>query len=132
MAGQARACSNEHRGDTHMHTHTRTHAHSTMKPFPELSFCLQAGIDPMYQYSLAYFASLFSHKPCMVLLLCLQAGIDPMYQYSLAYFASLFSQCISAAPPSEDLPTRLNSLLNYITEFMYKMVGTRRGVRICV
>jgi len=50
------------------------------------------------------------------------AGIDPMYQYSLSYFASLFNQCISAAAPSSDLPTRLESLLNYITEFMYKMV----------
>jgi len=46
-----------------------------------------------------------------------------MYQYSLSYFASLFNQCITDAAPSEDLPTRLNSLLNYITEFMYKMVG---------
>eukprot|EP00983_Pelagomonas_calceolata_P047473 1140658-Pelagomonas_calceolata.AAC.2 len=55
------------------------------------------------------------------------AGIDPMYQYSLSYFASLFNQCISAAAPSSDLPTRLESLLNYITEFMYKMVSAVEG-----
>lgn len=45
-----------------------------------------------------------------------------MYQYSLSYFTSLFNQCIAAAAPSDDLPTRLSSLLTYITEFMYKMV----------
>lgn len=47
-----------------------------------------------------------------------------MYQYSLSYFTSLFNHCITAAAPSDDLPTRLESLLSYITEFMYKMVSS--------
>ena len=45
-----------------------------------------------------------------------------MYQYSLSYFTKLFNTCIDTAAKSDDLPTRLNNLMLFTTEFMYKMV----------
>ncbi|CAG9464970.1 unnamed protein product [Pedinophyceae sp. YPF-701] len=50
------------------------------------------------------------------------AQIDPMYQYSLAYFSQLFNQCIDSSEKSDDLQTRLNSLMTYTTQFMYATV----------
>jgi dynein heavy chain len=40
-----------------------------------------------------------------------QAVMDPMYQYSLSYFAKLFNHCVDTAQSSDDLPTRLRTLL---------------------
>lgn len=47
------------------------------------------------------------------------AAIDPMYQYSLVYFISLFLRSIEAAPRSKDVPTRLHSLKDHFTFFLY-------------
>ena len=47
------------------------------------------------------------------------AAIDPMYQYSLVYFISLFLRSIEAAPRSKDVPTRLQSLKDHFTFFLY-------------
>lgn len=47
------------------------------------------------------------------------ASIDPMYQYSLVYFISLFLRSIEAAPKSKDVPTRLQSLKDHFTYFLY-------------
>ena len=48
--------------------------------------------------------------------------IDPMYQYSLDYFIQIFNHCIKSSPKSIDLPTRLRTLLDFITEFVYTTV----------
>ncbi|DBA83803.1 TPA: hypothetical protein ACH3X1_006326, partial [Trebouxia sp. C0004] len=48
--------------------------------------------------------------------------IDPMYQYSLEYFIQVFNHCIKTSPKSIDLPTRLRTLLDVITEFVYTTV----------
>jgi dynein heavy chain len=50
------------------------------------------------------------------------ALIDPMYQFSLAYFAQLYNRCIDLAPKSDDLPTRLHSLIDYLTLATYTNV----------
>ena len=49
--------------------------------------------------------------------------IDPMYQYSLSYFIQVFNQCIKTSPKSIDLATRLRTLLDVITEFVYTTVS---------
>ncbi len=49
--------------------------------------------------------------------------IDPMYQYSLGYFIQVFNHCIKTSPKSIDLPTRLRTLLDVITEFVYTTVS---------
>eukprot|EP00958_Prasinococcus_capsulatus_P007761 scaffold712_cov404-Prasinococcus_capsulatus_cf.AAC.19 len=49
--------------------------------------------------------------------------IGSMYQYSLAYFTLLFNQCIESSQKSEILEERLDILKNYITEFVYQVVG---------
>jgi len=41
--------------------------------------------------------------------------VDPMYQYSLAWYLSFFGLCIDQTPPSDDLPTRLSSLIDTAT-----------------
>ena len=75
---------------------------------------------------LAYSTKLFAPNTNLTLVspthLVRQALVDPMYQYSLAYFTKLFNHCIDAAEPSDELPTRLANLINFTTEFMYKMV----------
>lgn len=56
-----------------------------------------------------------------VLFFCVvdMATIDPMYQYSLVYFISLFLRSIEAAPKSKDVPTRLQSLKEHFTYFLF-------------
>lgn len=43
-------------------------------------------------------------------------------QYSLSYFTQLFNYCLEASAPSDDLTVRLETLLNFTTEFMYRTV----------
>jgi dynein heavy chain len=50
------------------------------------------------------------------------AEMDPMYQYSLEYFKKLYNYCIDVSTKSDDLATRLDILINFITDFMYKNV----------
>ena len=50
------------------------------------------------------------------------AQMDPMYQYSLEYFKKLYNYCIDVSEKSDDLQTRLDILIAYITDFMYKNV----------
>ncbi|KAK9815239.1 hypothetical protein WJX72_000483 [[Myrmecia] bisecta] len=50
------------------------------------------------------------------------ALVDPMYQYSLSYFIQLFNHCIAVSDKSDHLPTRLQTLMDHITLFMYNMV----------
>ncbi len=45
--------------------------------------------------------------------------IDPMYQYSLAYYNMLFKRCIADSDKSNDLETRLNSIIDYTTLNVY-------------
>lgn len=45
--------------------------------------------------------------------------IDPMYQYSLDWFRSLFVQSIRLADPSENIQTRIQSLNEYFTYYIY-------------
>jgi len=52
--------------------------------------------------------------------------IDPMYQFSLAYFTRLYDLCIDEAERSEDLPTRLRNLIEYMTETVY--INVCRGL----
>lgn len=42
-----------------------------------------------------------------------------MYQYSLAYFTDLFNRCIDNSEKSDDLETRLETLRNNITYWVY-------------
>lgn len=49
--------------------------------------------------------------------------IDPMYQYSLEYFIQVFNQCVKSSPKSLDLPTRLRTLIDFTTEFVFTTVG---------
>ena len=51
--------------------------------------------------------------------------IDPMYQYSLDYFIQVFNHCIKSSPKSMDLPTRLRTLLDFTTHFVYTTVSIR-------
>lgn len=50
-------------------------------------------------------------------------SVDPMYQYSLSFFKSLFVNCIAAAPKSDDIQERLNSLITLITYRTYSSVS---------
>ena len=45
--------------------------------------------------------------------------INSMYQYSLVYFVNVFEVIMEKSEPSEDLPTRLATLIEYSTEFLY-------------
>lgn len=47
------------------------------------------------------------------------ASIDPMYQYSLAFFQKLFCKCIVDCPKSDDMDTRISSLVTYQTYAIY-------------
>jgi len=46
-------------------------------------------------------------------------NVDPMYQYSLAFFMKLFNICLQTSEKSDDLQTRLDSLMNFTTQYMY-------------
>jgi dynein heavy chain len=48
--------------------------------------------------------------------------MDPMYQYSLEYFKRLFNYCIEVSEKSEDLDKRLNTIMAFVTLFMYSNV----------
>ena len=48
--------------------------------------------------------------------------LDPMYQYSLEYFVQVFNQCVKSSLKNIDLPTRLRTLTDYITEFVFTTV----------
>ncbi|KAK3243833.1 hypothetical protein CYMTET_46533 [Cymbomonas tetramitiformis] len=48
--------------------------------------------------------------------------IDPMYQFSLSYFVMLFNKCIDLSEPSEVLEERLDILLTFTTEYVYRNV----------
>jgi len=50
------------------------------------------------------------------------ALIDPMYQYSLDYFVKFFNQCIIKAPPSPEVPRRVQNLLDTIVEGFFNNV----------
>eukprot|EP00163_Fabomonas_tropica_P031149 TRINITY_DN730_c1_g1_i7.p1 TRINITY_DN730_c1_g1~~TRINITY_DN730_c1_g1_i7.p1 ORF type:complete len:4213 (+),score=1156.03 TRINITY_DN730_c1_g1_i7:1002-12641(+) len=50
------------------------------------------------------------------------ANIDPMYQYSLEYFKNLFNLVLEVAEKSEDLETRLKTLITDSTSATYKNV----------
>jgi dynein heavy chain, axonemal len=47
------------------------------------------------------------------------ATIDPMYQYSLSWFRNLFVQAIRSAEPSEDIDTRIKTLNDFFTYYVY-------------
>ena len=49
--------------------------------------------------------------------------LDPMYQYSLSYFSSLFEYCLEVSEKSEVLEERLETLLDYISYFVYLTVS---------
>ena len=51
------------------------------------------------------------------------AEVDPMYQYSLKYFQQLFNLCIENSPKSNDLNTRLKTLINNCTNSVYTNVA---------
>ena len=48
--------------------------------------------------------------------------LDPMYQYSLEYFKQLFNYCIEVSEKSDDLATRLQTVIDYVTYFVYLTV----------
>ena len=50
------------------------------------------------------------------------AGVDPMYNYSLVYFNVMFSSILEQAAKSDDLPVRLQNLISFSTDFVYKAV----------
>ncbi|KAF4654403.1 hypothetical protein FOL47_009992, partial [Perkinsus chesapeaki] len=50
------------------------------------------------------------------------ANIDPMYQFSLFYFVRMFMYTIHNAEKSDDLDTRLKTLITDITEYVFKLV----------
>ena len=58
--------------------------------------------------------------------------IDPMYQYSLDYFIQVFNQCVKASPKSIDLPTRLRTLIDYITQFVFTTVRMCPFQHLCL
>jgi len=49
--------------------------------------------------------------------------LDPMYQYSLSYFQQLFNYCIDVSDKSDNLQTRLRTLVDYISYFVYLQVS---------
>merc|ERR1719375_2080941 len=50
------------------------------------------------------------------------ARIDPMYQYSLEYFTQLFEICIDKSDKATQLQTRLNNILEFQTNFIFRNV----------
>ena len=46
-------------------------------------------------------------------------NVEPTYQYALNWFNNLFTRCILEAEPSDDLETRLKSLIDYFTYALY-------------
>eukprot|EP00741_Cyanophora_paradoxa_P000409 tig00000404_g400.t1 len=50
------------------------------------------------------------------------ALIDPMYQFSLTYFIKLFDICLALSPKADDLPARLQSLIDTITVNVFNNV----------
>ena len=50
------------------------------------------------------------------------AGIDTMYQYSLSYVKKIFNDTIIQSPKSDDLNTRLSTLIKNITTSLYKNI----------
>eukprot|EP01018_Ginkgo_biloba_P018810 Gb_18327 [translate_table: standard] len=50
----------------------------------------------------------------------LDPALEPVLQkqYSLAFFCQLFNHCIDVCEPAEDLETRLEVLISFITEFI--------------
>jgi dynein heavy chain len=51
------------------------------------------------------------------------ALVSPMYQFSLAYFSRLFKTCVESSEQSEDVPTRLQILNDYTTDFVFRSVS---------
>ena len=49
--------------------------------------------------------------------------VDSMYQYSLAYFKNLFNLCIRESDKSDDLPTRLASIIEFSTKNIYTNIA---------
>lgn len=54
------------------------------------------------------------------------ALISPMYQFSLSYFIRLFAYCTEKSEKSDDVPTRLQLLSDFVTKFIYNNV--QRGL----
>ena len=50
------------------------------------------------------------------------AQVDPMYQHSLTYFGRLFNHCLDSSPPGRDLHSRLESLLKFTTDYIFRTV----------
>jgi dynein heavy chain, axonemal len=50
------------------------------------------------------------------------SGIDPMYQYSLQYYQILIDRCIDGSEASDNLPQRLDSLINYTTATVFENI----------
>lgn len=83
----------------------------------------------MSLYSIHFCAEIWTSKthliPCAghvsLLFFCVMdmATIDPMYQYSLSYFTHLFLRSINDSPKSKDVPTRLDSLQEHFSYFLY-------------
>lgn len=57
--------------------------------------------------------------------------IDPMYQYSLEYFIRVFNHCVKNSPKSIDLPTRLRTLIDFTTEFVFTTVRAGLPSHLC-
>lgn len=54
------------------------------------------------------------------------ALISPMYQFSLTYFIRLFAYCTEKSETSDDVPTRLALLSDFVTKFIFNNV--QRGL----
>eukprot|EP00762_Andalucia_godoyi_P000666 ANDGO_05308.mRNA.1 Dynein-1-beta heavy chain len=50
------------------------------------------------------------------------SSVDPMYQNSLPYFANLFQLCLRNSEKSTELPVRIDTLLKYSVEYVYRNV----------
>ena len=65
------------------------------------------------------------YAPCgayvSVLFFCISdlAALDPMYQYSLPWFVDLFVAAMRAAPPADDVPTRLRHIHDAVTYSLF-------------
>ena len=49
--------------------------------------------------------------------------VDPMYQFSLKYYQDIFTLTVQNSEPSDDLPTRLRTLLKECTAAVYRNVA---------
>ena len=58
------------------------------------------------------------------------ALIDPMYEFSLKYFKMLFNNTIQVSEKSDDLPTRLQILLDQCTIDIYRNVARCENLAI--